>query len=513
MKNSLIFLIFCLTTNIIAQESLNLVEVGSHNTGSVDYNDVWGYSHNDKEILVYGARDKIAIIDVTDCSNPIEEEVITDGNTTIWRDFKDYGDYIYGVCDQGSEGLEIINKDDYTWTQNTADFSKAHNIFVDQENARLYVVGFSGQGTTKAMIIYDLSSTPEDPELLATINFNDFDDGNSTSNWYIHDAYVRDNIAYCSHGYSDYAIWDLNDVNNPILLGTSSADGLNSYNHSSWITEDLQYAYIAEEVPQKEITILDISDVTDIQYLGQFSDPLLPNAPTPPRAHNPFIRADLLYISYYHDGVKVYDISDPLKPVIEAYFDTADDTEHSNYSSYIGAWGIYPYLPNGCIGVSDIEDGLILLEHEVETTSTIGDSDLLFDNSSTGLIFRKNPEDYVRLISGPDGEIVVESLTGIPANHENLKRSNLYIDNSTKGLVYTTLLGKNFRMQVNDSGNITNTYIEGIAPTPNLNAQSRNVIINSVGSSLIMKSPDGTCWRINIDMNNTLESETVDCPN
>ena len=49
---------------------------------------------------------------------------------------------------------------------------------------------------------------------------------------------------------------------------------------------------------EKEITILDISDVTDIQYLGQFSDPLLPNAPTPPRAHNPFIRADLLYISY-----------------------------------------------------------------------------------------------------------------------------------------------------------------------------------------------------------------------
>ena len=69
MKILLIFLIFCLTTNIIAQESLNLVEVGSHNTGSVDYNDVWGYSHNDKEILVYGARDKIAIIDVTDTTN------------------------------------------------------------------------------------------------------------------------------------------------------------------------------------------------------------------------------------------------------------------------------------------------------------------------------------------------------------------------------------------------------------------------------------------------------------
>ena len=68
-------------------------------------------------------------------------------------------------------------------------------------------------------------------------------------------------------------------------------------------------------------------------------------------------------------------------------------------------------------------------------------------------------------------------------------------------------------MQVNDSGNITNTYIGDTAPTPNLNALSRNLVISSVGSSLIMKSPDGTCWRINIDMNNTLVSETVDCPN
>ena len=509
MKNIFILLISCLATNMIAQDALNLIEVGTHDTGSIDYNDVWGYSHDGKEFVVYGARDKIAIVDVTDCSNPIEEAVINDGNSTIWRDFKEYGDYIYGVCDQGSEGLEIINKDDYTWTQNTDDFTRAHNIFVDKDNARLYAVGFSGQGSSKAMVIYDLADTPEDPALLATINFNSFDEGNSISNWYVHDVYVRDNIAYCSHGYSDYAIWDFTDATSPILLGTSEADGLNSYNHSSWVTEDLKYAYIAEEVPQKEITILDISDVTDIQYIGQFSDPLLTNAPTPPRAHNPFIRADLLYISYYHDGLKVYDISDPLKPVVEAYFDTASG--HTSYSSYIGAWGVYPYLPNGCIAVSDIEDGLVLLEHEVATTSTVSNSDLMFNDSSTGLVFRKSPEDYGRLRSGPNGEIIIQAIAGIPVNHENLKRSNLYVDNPNHGLVFS-VSGKLFRMQVDNIGNISNTFIGTTTPNPIVEAQSTNVVINSVGSSLIMKSPDNTCWRINIDMDNMITTESISCP-
>lgn len=510
MKNILALLITCLTTGMFAQGSLNLVEVGTHDTGSIDYNDVWGYVHDGNEFIVYGARDKIAIIDVTDCSNPVEEAVIDDGNSTVWRDFKDYGDYIYGVCDQGSEGLEIINKDDYTWTQIT-DFPRAHNIFIDEANGRLYVAGSRGGGLaqTQGLLVYDVAADAANPPLIGEINFNDFDGQSGSTNWYVHDLYVRDNIAYCSHGYTGFAIWDFADVENPVQLGFSEADGMGDYNHSSWVTDDLKYAYIAEEVPQKSITILDISDVTDIQYLGQFSDPLLTGAPTPPRIHNPFIRADLLYASYYHDGVKVYDISDPEKPVLEAYFDTA--TGHTTYSGYTGAWGIYPFLPSGCIGVSDIEDGLLLLEHEVETTSTISNADLMFDDSTVGMVFRKNAEDYGRLRTGPNGEIVVQAITGIPPNHEQLKRSNLYIDDATKGMVFS-LNSKLFRMQVNNSGNLENTFIGTVEPSPVLKAQSTNMVINSVGSSLIMKSPDGTCWRINIDADNMIVTESATCP-
>jgi len=511
MKN--VFFVFCLGLSIglFGQASLNMIEVGAHDTGSVDYNDVWGYVHDDKEYIVYGARDKIAIVDVTDCSNPIEEAVIDDGNSTIWRDFKDYGDYVYGVCDQGSEGLEIVNKDDYSFSQIT-DFPRAHNIFIDVPNGRLYVAGSRGGGLAQSqgLLVYDVAADEANPPLIGEIDFNDFDNQSGFTNWYVHDVYVRDNIAYCSHGnIGTYGIWDMSDLDNVALLGSSLCDGLGDYNHSSWVTEDLKYAYIAEEVPQKSITILDISDVTDIQYLGQFSDPLLTGASTPPRAHNPFIRADLLYISYYHDGVKVYDISEPENPIIEAYYDTADG--HTSYGGYIGAWGIYPYLPSGCIGVSDIEDGLLLLEHEVATTSTITDADLLFDDISTGLLFRKNADEYGRLRSGPNGEIVVQGISGIPVVNESLKRSNLYIDNSSKGIVYN-VNGKIFRIQVSDIGNVTNNFIGTTEPTPVTRAQSTNIVINSVGSSLIMKSPNGTCWRINISSDNMLVTESISCP-
>jgi hypothetical protein len=65
-------------------------------------------------------------------------------------------------------------------------------------------------------------------------------------------------------------------------------------------------------------------------------------------------------VSYYHDGVQVYDISDPMNPVNIAYYDTY--TQHTNYNGYQGCWGVYPFLPSGIILASDFENGLFVLD-------------------------------------------------------------------------------------------------------------------------------------------------------
>lgn len=509
MKLLFSMIVICSITFASAQDSLNMIKVGAHDTGSIDYNDVWGYEHDGDQYVVYGARDRVAIVNVSNCNSPVETYVWNDGNSTIWRDFKDHGDYIYAVCDQGSEGLEVILKDSpYTSTSDNSVFTRAHNIFIDNDNERLYVAGATGN--KQGLYIYDLSITPEDPPLIGSPDFNDFDGLSGYTNWYVHDVYVRDNIAYCSHGnIGTYGVWDFTDAAAPVLLGTSTGDGLGDYNHSSWVTEDLQYAYVAEEVPQKEMTILNISDVTDIEYVGQFSDPLLAGAPTPPRAHNPFVKGDLLYISYYHDGLMVYDISDRENPTVHSYYDTYPG--NTNYAGYEGAWGVYPFLSNGCIAISDIDAGLILLNHKTTISSEIGGADLYFDTFGKGVIINKPDGTYGRITVDNTGAIIVQSMSSLPSSYKELKDSNLFISSGVEGILNTSG-GKYFRLNMNNIGNLTSTFVGTIEPTIHVKSKNTDMYVSSLGSALIMKSSDGTCWELTLDLANNILTNSIDCP-
>ncbi|MBK9737388.1 MAG: hypothetical protein IPO92_21505 [Saprospiraceae bacterium] len=216
-----------------------------------EYNDVWGYvDHTGKEFAVIGSSQAINIYDVTDCSKPVQKMSYVDGADAIWRDFKTYENYLYAVCDQTGgrpcvEGLEIVNLTDYTYTQNTTDFTRAHNIFVDVPNGRLYVVG--SNATNGQLTIYTLDTevvngvtyagTAANPVLLKK-HFTT----------YIHDIYVRNNIAYASHGYDGYKIWDVSNTANIIELASNNVS--TGYNHSSWLSTGGQHAYVAEEVPR-----------------------------------------------------------------------------------------------------------------------------------------------------------------------------------------------------------------------------------------------------------------------
>ena len=76
-------------------------------------------------------------------------------------------------------------------------------------------------------------------------------------------------------------------------------------------------------------------------------------------AHNAIITGDYLYISYYHDGLRVYDISNPQSPIEKCFYDTYLP---NNHISYRGAWGVYPYFDSGEILVSDMQSGLYVLK-------------------------------------------------------------------------------------------------------------------------------------------------------
>ena len=368
MKNSLILFFYLLTSSIFAQATMNMEALGDFDYTSDEWSDIWGYVDEEgNEYAISGTEDSIYFIDVTDCANP---QVIYqyNGNSPIWRDFKVYEDYAYSVCDGSgcTEGLRIFDLSalptgGITFAgAKTTWFTRAHNIFIDEENGRLYACDVYDSGVKRDLVILDIATDPKNPILLYE---------GSLGGGYLHDLNVKDNIIYGSYFYGDdFRIYDANDPNNIFLIEElSGMDGA----HASWNDADEEWAYLIEEKSDHTINVIDMANLddpnNDIEIVNQIWDPL--ESDNGLIAHNLFVLNDFLYMSHYEDGVKVYDITDRENPVIAGYNDIYTQN-NNNYTGFEGTWGIYPFFPSGCIVASDITNGVNTMQLDWEIADT-----------------------------------------------------------------------------------------------------------------------------------------------
>lgn len=325
-----------------------------HSSNNLQYNDVWGYVAPDgTEYALLGSRQFVHVLQLQADGTPVENSRFAGTQTVHWRDMKTFGSYAYGVCDSCSEGLMILDLSSLpapaTFVQRTTSFwNKAHNIYIDEQAGRMYAVGTNTQGS--GIVVLDLNADPANPTLLAQMNL----DGG-----YIHDLHVVGNIAYASHGYSGLYVYDLTDLSNPITLGSLTTYTQQGYNHSSWLDPARGLLVFADENFDRSVKIADVSDPMDITVTDLFRSALL-GTQTNSIAHNPFIRGRYAIVSYYHDGIQIFDIADETDVVQVAGFDT--DPTNTTYSGTAGAWGTYPFLPSQRILGSDVKNGLFVLQ-------------------------------------------------------------------------------------------------------------------------------------------------------
>ncbi len=375
------------------------------------YNDVWGVTINGREIAIIGSTMGTHFFDVTDPANMVELSQAfvpgkIQGTAIIHRDFHDYNGYLYVVADEGASSLQIIDLKGLPNSTNLvydsdAFFRTAHNVFIDEDNARLYALGANyGQ---KGVAVYSLED-PERPVEMASYPA----DGNVP---YAHDGYVRDNIAYLNCGSSDgFRIYDLNDPKNPILLESLTNYPQQGYNHSGWLDEVGRYYYMADETWGMDIKVLDVCEDTDLAVERTFDTGSNISTSIP---HNLIVKCNLLYVSYYHEGLQVFDISDPLSPERIAYYDTYDGPDGATYQ---GAWGIYPLFESGTILISDMNNGLFVFESlprdcqvydavacGADTTVTSTEQ-LLFDDLQIGIAPQPAQDDIQISINYPETE-------------------------------------------------------------------------------------------------------------
>lgn len=318
------------------------------------YNEIWGYAADGREYAIIGSTMGTHIFDITDPANAQEDffiEGAVQGGIIVHRDYHDYAGYLYVVCDEGASTLQIIDLNNLPNSvevvyDSSELFSRSHNIFIDAEHAIMYVCGGSNQ-----LNLYSLED-PVNPTLL--INCQMDIPGYSQQVGYVHDIYVEDNIAFCN-AQNKLMVIDFSDLENPQFLGDLFGYEEAGYNHSGWLRPDGTIYAMADETHGTRLKLIDVTDYSDMEIVSLFgteSDPLA-------IAHNLIFEGNILHVSYYQDGYQVWDTTNPLEPERIAYYDTSSEPYANNYR---GAWGIYPFLPSGVVLVSDMQEGLFVLQ-------------------------------------------------------------------------------------------------------------------------------------------------------
>ena len=318
------------------------------------YNEIWGYEQDGREYAIIGTTNGVHIHDITDEGSEQQVAFIPgseQGVVVVHRDYHDYGGYLYTVCDEGNSTLQIIDMTSLPDSapevySSNALFPRAHNIFIDSVSARMYVCGGPLQ-----FAVYSLAD-PVNPTLLVNAPTQVGFWGNIG---YVHDVYVENDIAYCNAGDNGFFVVDFSDVNDILLLGALTFYPQPGYNHSGWLMDNGDYYCLADENHGLDMKILDVSDLSDIEVLDTIDTGVNPLS----IPHNPIYDGDLLHVAYYHDGYYVWDCSDPASPVIAGYYDTSTQPHQTDYR---GAWGVYPFLTSGKVLVSDMQEGLFVLD-------------------------------------------------------------------------------------------------------------------------------------------------------
>jgi hypothetical protein len=125
--------------------------------------------------------------------------------------------------------------------------------------------------------------------------------------------------------------------------------------HYAWPTEDERYILTADEVGGTPHNL----KIWDTQPAGQLTLVAEYNARPDGIIHNVYVRGRYAYLSYYCDGIRIVDLSDPAKPTEAAYYNVAGA---GNCSGYDSVWGVYPF--SRYVYASDMKRGLYVFNFD-----------------------------------------------------------------------------------------------------------------------------------------------------
>lgn len=334
---------------------------GSPTTGAA----IFGYtSPSGREYATIGLRNGTGIVEITNPTNPVQVAHIP-GPVTLWHENVVMGNYCYSVSDSSGVGIQIIdlaNIDsgvaNLVATYSGNNMATVHTIQADATTQRLFA-----NGGTRNFAILDASN----PTALTEI-------GRWTTK-YVHDSVIRNftsgpyagkQIAYLCCGTAGLYIVDVTNPANIITKGIlnyypGAANAGKFYCHSASLSPDGRHLMVNDEFDENQnitgsctTVVVDVSNIEAPTVVSRFESGV--NTID----HNSHLRDGFLFLSAYKAGVRIYNAANPLNLSEVGYFDTFPASTNDN--SYNGNWGVYAMFPSGNVVLSDIDDGLFVID-------------------------------------------------------------------------------------------------------------------------------------------------------
>ena len=338
--------------------------------GGGEGNDIWGWtdSSTGKEYAIMGRTNGTSFVDISDPVNPIYLGNLPPHSTdSIERDIKVYADHAFIVAEARNSGMQVFDLTQlravasppatFSETAHYPDFSRAHNLAINEDSGFAYAVGTD---TCRGGLHMINIQNPTNPTSA----------GCFSADGYTHDAqcvnYAGPDLGHqgkeiCFNSNVDtLTIVDVTNKAAPVMLSRTGYDG-SRYTHQGWLTEDQVYFLMSDEEDELDYDVTntrtymwDVSELDDPALIG------FHESTTTATDHNQYVKGSYTYQSNYQAGLRILDITDIANGNLkeEAFFDIYPCCESTDQD---GAFSSYPFFESGMVIVSGIEQGLFVL--------------------------------------------------------------------------------------------------------------------------------------------------------
>lgn len=226
--------------------------------------------------------------------------------------------------------------------------SGLHTLFVETVEGTTYA--YLADGFSELIDVVDVTD-PASPVVRGTYPAPTSGDG-------VHDLYAKDGRLYLNATFAGMIVADV--LPNPTMgtqVGVFQPEAP-QYSHSNWVTQagGRTISVHGDEGFDAHVKIVDVDPASPefMQVIGEYRTRDIVSV------HNIMAFGDRAYVSYYQDGIRILDLSDPTQPTEIGYFNTWDAASAGG-NVFEGAIGIDVDAASGRIYIADTIRGLLIL--------------------------------------------------------------------------------------------------------------------------------------------------------